>query len=285
MLQHKKKIVFRFNHETPINLPLAVRSCGTYSLVPHLPPEPPFQKWFCEIFWSVKGSGEFELDGSKIVVKENEIFYHLPGEIHTIRPLTTPWTYHWLTLDHNLAPKWLETFGFLKRPFPANHCPTALFKSLQASLREGTLQGERRASHLAHAILLSATEKIYTRSESRNTLCQECKRIMDNHYIEPQLNINTIATKLRVHRATLFRSFLTAYGITPSHYLQSRRLHHAIELLKQGNLQVQEVTVQVGMTDPNYLTRLIRKVTGMSPQLLRSRLTKTHRRTKKPESF
>ncbi len=268
MPKNKKIIVFRFNHKKRLNLPLAIRSSGTYTL--YTPPDLPIQKWFCTFFWTVKGSGEFELKGKKVRVKENEIFYYLPGETQVIRPVATPWVYHWLNLDHDLAPALLEAFGFTKRPFPANPCPVEYFRKIQDYLKEGTSHGERRASQVAHNILLAATEKIYNRSGSRDSLSEQCKRLIDRQYADSQLNINKIAAELKVHRATLFRAFLNTFDMTPSHYLQSKRFHRAIELLKMGELNVQEVAREVGMLDPNYMTRFIRKMTGMSSSSLRS---------------
>lgn len=270
MLQHEKTMVFRFRRETPANLPLAVRACGTHFLVPHCPPPPTYQKWFSEVYWTEKGCGEFELGNTKVRVRENEIFYYLPGEFHTLRPISDPWHYHWFTLDQELSPRWLEAFGFVTRPFQASRCPSELFRKLQDALREATNEGDRRASEIAYSILLAASERIPDHSDVRHNLSLQCKRLMDERFADSRLNIKTISAELRVHRATLLRLFRNTYGTTPSQYLQSRRLHHAIDLLKNGELQVQEIAAQVGMTDSNYLTRMIRKVSGMSPKKLRA---------------
>lgn len=269
MPQSQKTMVFRFRRETPANLPLAVRACGTHFLVPDSPPPATYQKWFCELFWTESGCGEFVLDNTRIRARENEIFYYLPGEFHTLRPISDIWHYHWVTLDHEMTPRLLEAFGFTARPFRANRCPSALFQKLQDVLREGTNEGDRRASEIAYSILLAASAQIPDHSDERHNLSLQCKRLMDERFADTRLNIKTIAAEMRVHRATLLRLFRNTYGTTPSQYLQNRRLHRAIDLLKNGELQVQEIASAVGMTDANYLTRLVRKVSGMSPKKLR----------------
>ena len=88
MTRSQKTIDFRFNHELPSHLPLAVRSVGESDLVPGSQIEPPSRKWFSEIFWSERGRGEFRLERRRYQVGGGEIFYLLPGEIHDIRPIS-----------------------------------------------------------------------------------------------------------------------------------------------------------------------------------------------------
>jgi len=271
MLQSQKTSVYRFNHELPPFLPLAVRSCGDYIMSPQSQLEPPMQKWFSEVFWSEEGSGEFLLEKQWVQVRDSAIFYLLPGEIHDIRPVSRRWKYQWLTLDHQQSPLWLEAMGFTKRPLPANRCPGHLFEKLREAMRKGTLRDDREAANHAHAILIAAIEGSLTPfTKRRASWVEECRQRIDDGYADPQLNVEAIADQMGVHRATLFRAFVTTLGMTPSHYLQSRRLHHAMELLKQTDLPIKEVALSVGLTDANYLARLVRKVCGIPPLRFRA---------------
>jgi AraC-like DNA-binding protein len=271
MLRSEKLSVYRFNHELPPCLPLAVRSAGVYSLVDDALVEPPVRKWFSEVFWSEEGAGEFILEKRPIRVAEFSVFYLLPGEVHELRPLSARWKYHWFTLDHPMSPQWLEAFGFVSRPLRASHCPTAMFEALREALSEGTMEGDRRASHHAHAILLSALEgSLAPFAKSHSSWVEDCRKQLDERYADPRLNINTIAHEIGLHRSTLFRAFLAAYGMTPSHYLQNLRLHHAMELLKQTELPIKEVAARSGLANANYLGRLIRRLSGTSPRHFRS---------------
>lgn len=271
MLHSKKTSVYRFNHALPPALPLAVRSAGIYSLTNDSLVEPPMRKWFSEIFWSVEGAGEFVLEKRRIRVERNEVFYLLPGEMHELRPLTPRWLYYWFTLDHPMSPQWLEAFGFVKRPLRARQCPVETFDAMRASLREGTMKGDRQATHYAHEILLTAMEgSLAPLARSHLNWVEECRKQLDEHFTDPLLNVSAIAHQIGLHRSTLFRAFLAAYGMTPSHYLQNLRLHHAMELLKQTELPIKEVAVRAGLTSSNYLGRLIARLSGMSPRRFRA---------------
>jgi len=271
MLHSKRFSLYRFNHELPPHLPLAVRSTGVYRLVRGSLNEPPMQKWFSEVFWSEEGSGEFIVGKRSITVQEREVFFLLPGEWHDIRPVSARWKYSWFTLDHPQSQQWLEAFGLTKRPLPAREFPTELFRELRRAVFQGTMKGDRDASHCAHALLLAAKEgSLSPLAKSRRRWVEECRQRIDAGYMDPDLNVLTLAEGAQMHRATLFRAFRSAYGMTPSQFLQSRRLHQAMELLKGSDTPIKKVAQQVGMNDANYLARLIHKIAGLSPRQFRA---------------
>lgn len=267
MLHSEKDSVYRFNHTPPEHLPLAVRSAGFYRLRPGSMIEPSFTKWFSEIFWCASGNGDFRLAGQTFTVKAGEVFYLLPGELHDLEPREAPWEYYWLTLDHKESARWLKSFGFVERPFAAGEVPRERFANLIDCLRQGSTSGDRQAAHHAHALLLAATERKYGAASFKPAdWVVQCREIIDRDYTDPQLNVNELAHTLKVHRATLFRAFRQAYRMTPSVYLQNRRLHHAMELLKAGQLSVKEVARESGIPDANYFTKLLRRKSGFSPR-------------------
>ena len=71
------------NRLPDFQLPFHVRSvgcnesdCGWCEYVPG------GKKLFVQVFWTLKGSGEITLPDRKIITREGEVFYHLPGEDH-----------------------------------------------------------------------------------------------------------------------------------------------------------------------------------------------------------
>ncbi len=68
------------------------------------------------------------------------------------------------------------------------------------------------------------------------------------------------------HVCRSFRQFL---GITPSQYLNRRRLERAAELLIHSQLPVLEVCYEVGFDNPSYFHRLFRQAFGQTPKAYR----------------
>ncbi len=266
---HNRVSEYRFNSSPPEDLPLSVRSCGSYTLTEDSPIDRPKAKWFSQLFWSQHGCGEFELEGRWTRVEGQALFFLLPGEVHHIRCASEHWTYHWLTMDHPESARMLHAYGISKRLALMADCPDELFRELRLKLKEGTLASDAQAAHLAHAILLETRAMRKTTSTHPKSWVEQCRQRIDSEYANSELNVTTIAEEFGIHRTTLFRAFRQHYAMLPSQYLQSRRLHHAMELLKQGGLSVKEVSQQVGFLDPNYMARLMKKVTGHTPNEFR----------------
>lgn len=274
MLQTIKHSIYRFNHQTPPNLPLAVRSSGSYLIGRPDDVEPPFKKWFSEFFWCEYGSGECRHNGKTNSIQEGDVFLLSPGDQHDLKPKSTPWKYHWFTLDHTLALQILKAFGIETEPMFAGPCPVELFEKLQECLQQGTIKGDREASHWAHVILLAVSEAcVPKQSNSLKRLVDSCCAQIDAEYSNPNLDINDIAHQLNIHRSTLFRTFKQIHQVSPSRYLQNRRIERALKLLKETRMPIKLVAHQVGVPDANYFARSIRNATGLSPSQFRVKYT------------
>ncbi|WP_431308854.1 helix-turn-helix domain-containing protein [Halalkalibacter flavus] len=67
-----------------------------------------------------------------------------------------------------------------------------------------------------------------------------------------------------------FRSiFKSATGLPPVEYLNRLRMVRAVEYLKDHTLTISDVSAAVGIYDPNYFSRLFRKIIGYSPREFR----------------
>ena len=98
-----------------------------------------------------------------------------------------------------------------------------------------------------------------------NSPVDRCKLRMESGFSDPELTVEKLAAELSLHRSTLFRLFLANYEITPSRYLHNLRIRKALVLLKNRDLQIQEVAWQSGFRDPNYFSRAVREATGLRP--------------------
>jgi len=80
-----------------------------------------------------------------------------------------------------------------------------------------------------------------------------------NWTLEDLLNI------AHMSRSNLMRVFRKATGQTPIEYLVRLRIQRAMELLRNTNLTITEIALEVGFNDSNYFTRQFRKITVLSP--------------------
>ena len=68
------------------------------------------------------------------------------------------------------------------------------------------------------------------------------------------------------------RQFKYSEGMTPHHYLVSRRVERAKELLAGSNLSLSEVAFAAGFADQSHLTRRFGQIVGITPGQFRRSL-------------
>jgi AraC-like DNA-binding protein len=70
-------------------------------------------------------------------------------------------------------------------------------------------------------------------------------------------------------RSNFMRVFRQATGQTPIEYLVRLRIQKSIELLRNTDLTITEIALEVGFSDSNYFTRQFRRATGSPPRSFR----------------
>jgi AraC-like DNA-binding protein len=246
------------------NLPLAVRSAGDYD-VDHDWREDTAAKWFLQLFWTVNGAGTFQAGRRTWRVGPGDIFTYEAGEPHRLRADGGRWHYRCITLDSPGARAVVNGFG-LTRWCHAGDCPDDLFDRVFQLLQEPTSAACREASIAAYALLEAASRS--SRDNPTDTAAAIRQRL-DQDFTDPDLGVETVAAALRLHRTTVRRAFLAAYGVGPSTYLARRRLQHALALLRTSARSVAEVAAAAGYRSAEYLARVVRQEFGVTPTAFR----------------
>jgi AraC-like DNA-binding protein len=91
---------------------------------------------------------------------------------------------------------------------------------------------------------------------------------MDRSYADA-LDIEALAASAHVSPAHFIRSFRETFGETPHRYLQRRRLERAMALLRETDLSVTEICLDVGFMSLGSFSRTFHEVVGMSPSAYR----------------
>ena len=81
--------------------------------------------------------------------------------------------------------------------------------------------------------------------------------------------INQLCQQSGLSVRTLNRRFQQAIGVAPLAYLKKIRLEQASDLLKDTNLSVMDIALQVGYTDSDYFARLFKQQFFLSPSAFR----------------
>ena len=88
--------------------------------------------------------------------------------------------------------------------------------------------------------------------------------LMDSGYAKP-LDLDALARVARVSPRHFSRSFRQTFGETPHQYLLTRRIERARYLLRTTDMQVADVSLEVGWGSVGSFTTTFRRHVGVSP--------------------
>lgn len=120
---------------------------------------------------------------------------------------------------------------------------------LQRSLSEGRPSRCAPPPHRREPLHEAATER--------------ARELLETAYAH-RLTLDGIAKAAGMSKYHLARRFRASFGVTVHQYLLLVRVHRAMERLRRGEPPVQ-VATEVGFADQPHMTRVFRKLVGLTP--------------------
>lgn len=125
-------------------------------------------------------------------------------------------------------------------------------------------------------VLYQATDKLVRfkgsdEQERANAVIHSLCTYVKEH-LEEDLSLVRLAELHHFNPSYLSRFFKQEMGINLSEFIDELRVRRAKELLRNSDLMVREVALQVGYEAAHSFTRFFKKVTGMTPQEFRESL-------------
>lgn len=90
------------------------------------------------------------------------------------------------------------------------------------------------------------------------------KDLIDRDYAN-DIDVATLARAAHASTAHFSRSFKRAFGETPHKYLQRRRIERAKELLRETDLMVTTISIEVGFSSLGSFSSAFRTLVGEAP--------------------
>ncbi|GHV95232.1 hypothetical protein AGMMS50293_15520 [Spirochaetia bacterium] len=94
------------------------------------------------------------------------------------------------------------------------------------------------------------------------------------HYTDPSLQLNTAACAAQVSPAYLSRLFSDQLKTSFVDYLTEFRIEQAEKLIRESSLSIKEIAFAVGYQDPNYFSKIFRKLRSLSPSEFAERMVR-----------
>jgi LacI family transcriptional regulator len=94
-------------------------------------------------------------------------------------------------------------------------------------------------------------------------------RFLKAHALEP-ISVGDVLRANPMARRTLERKFRQTFGVSIVEQIRQVRINHARSLLANSDLPITEVAEKCGFSSYNYLNRIFKEVTGVSPSQYRA---------------
>ena len=115
-----------------------------------------------------------------------------------------------------------------------------------------------RNSDIENAIDISTDESI------KDSTVVEMINFIKNNY-QDKISISDLSKKLAYSESMLNRKFKKEVHITFNEYLNRYRINKAIELLKNSDYNITEISYMCGYSSAKYFSRVFKKYLGISP--------------------
>lgn len=231
-----------------------------------------------ELFYVIKGSGSFRVEGQMFPIQADNIVIVNSGVEHTeYSSAQHPLEYIVLGMTGNeflLDSQQDHRFCFLSDPAVTRQfLPYLDLIAAEVAKKQNHYQTviQNILQILAIQLLRSWSAATFTPQESAvNPKCAQIKRYIDNHYKE-NITIDTLANVAFLSRSYLIHLFTKEYGEPPISYLIKRRVEESRYLLAKTDYSILEIGLMLGFSSGSYFSQSFRRLEGIGPSEYRRR--------------
>ncbi|RRA97541.1 helix-turn-helix domain-containing protein [Larkinella rosea] len=223
----------------------------------------------------LKGHTRHGVDLQQFDVKANELLFILPHQIHRLPATKEGTDYFKLGFDENCLSRLPKHYAFLVNPFNSQKIPfsaaatarlKAIFEILLNLLSTVDTDPELILAHLNS--LLAEINSAYFSTDKSPADDNLTNYIRFKLFVEDNLTahptIPEIAQKLALNTNRLYTLVKHYSGRSPKEFIISRLILEAKRRLYYAESSTKELAYDLGFNDPDYFSRLFKKVTGQT---------------------
>lgn len=179
--------------------------------------------------------------------------------------------FNWLVIQYSRQPlkvknKLLELIFLLERIAGDNGLEVSEFSKQRGYLEEMlSIEELTQLKAWCRAKVVDTTSLIKAaRQKKINCLVQKAKEYIDIYYMR-EITLEDVSREVNISPQYFSKLFKEEMGENFIDYLTSTRIEKARELLEKGNHSVKEICFMIGYGDPNYFSRIFKKIVGVTP--------------------
>ncbi len=224
-----------------------------------------------ELFYCLRGIGEFDLEGRTQPVGSDDLIIVNPNVEHTESSISAnPLEYIVLGVD-GLDFRFgdgNESYAVLNYRDTRSEIVFFL-RTLLKEAQNKPESWENVCQHLLEVLLTNVLRHTHftmqvANAKRTNKECAVARRYIDEHYAE-SLSLSMLAEIAHVNKYYLVHAFNKEYGVSPINYLIGRRIRESRYLLENTDYSLSQISHVLGFSSPSYFSQSFRRLMGQSP--------------------
>ncbi|MBC6994525.1 two-component regulator propeller domain-containing protein [Neolewinella lacunae] len=136
-------------------------------------------------------------------------------------------------------------------------------RELKLRIRNTLASARTSREKITRALRLEPT--VLNIASADEVFLEKALAVAEANIARPGYKVDRFARDLAVSRALLFARLKEISGHTPNNFIKLIRMKRAAQLLRDGDLNVNEVATRVGFKDTRYFTKCFRSTFGTAP--------------------
>ncbi len=243
---------------------------------------------FWEMVYIDKGRVQVRRDKENLILSQGKIIFHRPNEFHSIKALDSAPNFFvvsfvcnsplmtYLEKYHTVLNKTLH--GFISSVIKEAENTYVIPKNdpaLKKLIKKDTapIGGEQLIKtyleqfliFLIRNIVKKEEPNVFPTKESMEThLVSSAKRLIEEKAEEP-FRVNDLCIALGYSKSYLSKLFHEQTGETIANFAVRQKIKRAKQLIREGNLNFAQISEKLSFDNPQYFSRVFKRITGMSP--------------------
>ncbi|HTE23924.1 helix-turn-helix domain-containing protein [Flavitalea sp.] len=272
-MQNPESFLHRYKQNNKLSIRLISPTFG------HLASEivgiygPTHRKSHYFFIFMIEGLTRHGVDLHEYDIRNNELLFILPHQIHKLPSTKKGTDYFKLGFDENCLSLLPKQYPFLINPFNKQKIQ---FSSLPAARVKSVfeiLQELLSAMDTSPDIILAHLNSLFTEinaayfatdkspADNRLSTYIRFKLFVENNLTE-HTTVTDIAEKLTVGTNSLYSIVKHYAGVSPKEFITGRLMLEAKRRLYYSESSIKELAYDLGFNDPEYFARLFKKVNG-----------------------
>lgn len=241
----------------------SARYGGDWHSIPHA-------HHYAELFYIVGGDGQFRIEDRLYPVQANQMVIVNPNVIHTeVSYEAHPLEYIVLGiegLELSVSDTQESRFRLVDCRGGSDilTCLRHILKETQGALPGYELICQAYMEILILRLMRVTRFSVASGSPSASNQCAAIRHYIDTHYKET-LTLDILARQAHLNKFYLAHAFKEEYGMSPIHYMITRRVEESRYLLRETDMSMSQIARILGFSSASYFSQSFRRAEGISP--------------------